>query len=73
MQLKITTVGSSAGIVLPKEILARLNVEKGDNLYVIPTAAGIELTAYDPEFARQIDTAKEIMRKNKDVLKKLAE
>lgn len=73
MQLKVTTVGSSAGIVLPKEILARLNVEKGDNLYVIPTATGIELTAYDPEFALQIDTAKEIMRKNKDVLKKLAE
>lgn len=73
MQIKVTTVGSSTGIVLPKEILARLNISKGDSLYVIPTRSGIELTPYDPEVAEQLEKAKEIMKANRDVLRKLAE
>jgi putative addiction module antidote len=70
--LKITTVGNSAGIVLPKEVLARLRVDKGDTLYVIDTPAGIELTPYRPDFAEQMDLAESIMRENRDVLRKLA-
>jgi putative addiction module antidote len=71
--LKITTVGSSAGIVLPKEILARLRVEKGDTLYAVETPNGIELTPYDPEFAEQMSAAKKVMREDRDALRKLAE
>lgn len=71
--LKITTVGSSAGIVLPKEILRRLRVEKGDTLYAIETPNGIELTPYDPEFAEEMEVAEKVMRANRDLLKKLAE
>ena len=71
--LKITTVGSSAGIVLPKEILAKLRVEKGDTLYAIETPNGIELTPYDGEFAEEMDVAERVMRENRDLLKKLAE
>ncbi len=71
--LKITTVGSSAGVVLPKEILHRLRVEKGDTLYVLETPNGIEITPYDPEFARQMDVAERVMREDRDILKKLAE
>lgn len=71
--LKITTVGSSAGIVLPKEILRRLRVEKGDTLYAIETPNGIELTPYDPEFAQQLEAAKRVMREDRDALRKLAE
>jgi putative addiction module antidote len=59
--------------VLPKEILARLRVEKGDALYVLETRGGIELTPYNPEFAQQMDLAEEIMREERDVLRKLAE
>jgi putative addiction module antidote len=70
--LKLTTVGNSVGVVLPKEILRKLRVEKGDTLYVVETAEGIELTAYRPDFAAQMDAAEEIMRKNRDVLRKLA-
>lgn len=69
--LKLIAVGNSTGVVLPKELLARLRVEKGDSLFAIETLEGIELTAYDPEFARQMDMAEEIMRKDRDVLKKL--
>lgn len=71
--LKITTVGSSAGVVLPKEILRRLRVEKGDSLYVNETPNGIELTPYDPEFAEQLEIAERVMREDRDALRKLAE
>lgn len=70
---KITTVGNSAGIVLPKELLAKLHLEKGDQLYITETPNGIELTPYDEEFARQMEAARYIMRKNRDVLRRLAE
>lgn len=72
-KLKITTVGSSAGIVLPKAILERLRVAKGDTLYAIETTNGIELTPYDPEFAEQVEAARVVMREDRDALRKLAE
>ena len=71
--LKITTIGNSAGIILPKEMLERLRVEKGDSLLAIETPNGIELTAYDPIVARQMEVAERVMRKHRDVLRKLAE
>jgi putative addiction module antidote len=72
-KLKVTTVGNSAGVVLPKEILERLRIEKGDVLYVLETPNGIELVPYDPEFARQLEAAERVMREDRDVLRKLAE
>jgi putative addiction module antidote len=71
--LKVTTVGNSVGVILPKEILERLRVEKGDSLYVIETKQGIELTAYNPDFAAQVEIAERVMREDRDALKKLAE
>jgi putative addiction module antidote len=70
--VKITTVGSSAGIVLPKEVLAKLRVEKGDSLYVTDTPGGIQLTPYDKEFSRQVEAGRKVMRKYRDALRKLA-
>ena len=72
-RLKVTTVGNSVGVVLPKEVLARLRVEKGDLLYTTETPNGIELSAYNPTFAEQMDTAETILRDTRDVLKKLAD
>lgn len=71
--LKITTVGNSVGIVLPREILERLRVEKGDTLYATETTNGIELRAYDDEFAEDMAIAEKVMRENRDLLRKLAE
>ena len=73
MKLKITTVGNSAGVILPKELLARLRVEKGDALYAVETPDGIKLSAYDPTFAEQMEVAEKIMRQDRDVLHKLAD
>ena len=71
--VKITTIGNSVGIVLPKEVLAKLNVEKGDSLYLSDTSNGIQLTAYDQTFSDDMEAARRVMRKNRDVLRKLAE
>jgi putative addiction module antidote len=72
MKLKITTIGNSAGIILPKELLARLRVDKGDELHALETPDGIRLTVYDPELARQMEVAERIMREDRLVLNKLA-
>lgn len=72
-KLKITTVGNSVGVVLPREILERLRVGKGDSLFVTETPDGIELRAYDEEFAEDMAIAERVMREDRDVLRKLAE
>lgn len=71
--LKLTTVGSSTGVVFPKELLEKLRVTKGDVLHVVETPNGIELSAYDPAFAKQFAAAEQVMREDRDVLRKLAE
>jgi len=71
--LKITTIGNSLGIILPKDILAKLRVSKGDKLHVIETSSGIEIAAFDPALSKQMEAAHKVMRKHRDVLKKLAD
>jgi putative addiction module antidote len=73
MKLKVTTVGNSAGVVLPKELLARLHLEKGDTLFATETPDGIKLAPYDPEFERQMAVAERVMRKRRNLLRKLAD
>lgn len=73
MKLKITGIGNSAGVILPKELLARLRVGKGDELHVLETPDGIKLTAFDPELAEQMRVAEDVMRKRRGLLQKLAE
>ncbi len=71
--LKVTTVGDSVGLILPTEILERLRVQKGDSLYAVETKQGIELTPYNPELTAQLDMAEQVMREDRDVLRKLAD
>lgn len=70
--MKITTVGASAGIILNKEVMARLRVRKGDSLFLTEAPGGYRLTPYDPEFERQMTLAEEIMQDDRDVLRALA-
>lgn len=73
MKLKITAIGNSAGVILPKELLARLRVEKGDELFALETPDGIKLTTYDPALAEQMEVAERIMRERRSLLHKLAQ
>jgi putative addiction module antidote len=70
---RIIAIGNSAGIILPKEILARLNMEKGDTLCLSETPFGANLTPYDEQFMRKLEASERVMRKYRDALKKLAE
>ena len=73
MKLKVTAIGNSAGVILPKELLARLRVDKGDELYAVETPDGIRLTAYDPKLAAQMEVVEQVMRNRRDLLRKLAQ
>ena len=70
---KILTIGSSSGIVLNKDVMARLKVQRGDLLYISETANGIELAPYDQEFAEEMKAMEYVMNKHRDVLRMLAE
>jgi len=71
--VKIISVGNSAGIILPKEILEKLRVSKGDTLTVTESPTGVNLTAYDEKIARQMEVAEQVMRDNRNMLRKLAQ
>ncbi len=73
MKLKITSIGNSAGVILPKELLARLRVGKGDELFALETPDGIRLTVFDPTLAEQMAVAEEVMHKRRALLNKLAQ
>jgi putative addiction module antidote len=72
-KLKLTAIGNSTGVILPKDLLEKLRVDRGDELMVLETPDGIRLTPYDPEFAAQMEIAEDIMREDRDLLRKLAE
>ena len=72
MKLKITAVGNSAGVILPKELLARLCVARGDALYATELPDGVKLTPFDPKLAGQMEVAERVMRKRRALLNKLA-
>ncbi len=71
--LKLTQIGNSVGAVFPRELLNRLQLEKGDSLYVTETPDGLRITKHNPEFATQMQAAREIMKRRRDVLHGLAQ
>jgi len=70
--LKLTTIGNSTGVILPKEVLAKLRVEKGDTVYLTESPEGFLVTPYDERFARQVEAAEGFMKEYRDVLNELA-
>ena len=70
--LKLTQIGNSVGVILPKEVLARLKLEKGDMVYLTENPNGVTLSPNDPKFESQIDAARSIMKKRRAVLRELA-
>jgi putative addiction module antidote len=71
-QLKITKIGNSAGVVLPKDLLAHLDVSIGETVSVSKTPHGIELSVRDPDFDEQMVVAREVMARRKAALRELA-
>ena len=70
--LKLTQIGNSVGAVFPKDLLAHLRLEKGDDFYVTETPDGMRITAHNPEFEEQMRLGREIMKQRRAVLRELA-
>jgi putative addiction module antidote len=70
--LKLTQIGNSVGVILPKEVLARLKLEKGDTVYLTDAPDGVSLTALDPGFEEQLKAGREFMRDYRDTFRALA-
>jgi len=70
--LKLIQIGNSVGVILPKEVLARLKLEKGDTVFATDTETGIALSPYDANFEEQMTQARRIMKSRRHVLRELA-
>ena len=70
--LKLTQIGNSVGVILPRELLARLGVGKGDTIYAVDQPDGVRLTTADPNFEAQLDVARQVMKERRAVLRELA-
>lgn len=71
-KLKLTAIGNSVGVVLPKDALGRLKVAKGDSLFITESPDGYRLTPYNPTFEGQMKAARKIMKSRRAVLRELA-
>lgn len=72
IKLKVTQIGNSLGVVLPKEALSRLKVEKGDEVYLTEAPDGFRLTPHADGVEEQLAKAREIMKRRRAVLRALA-
>jgi putative addiction module antidote len=73
LELKLRKVGNSVGVVLPKEALARMNVEEGDAVFLTEaTDGGFRITGSNPEFAKKMKVAESLSRRYRNALKELA-
>jgi len=70
--LKLTKIGTSTGAIIPKEMLARMKVEKGDTLFAVETNDGYLLTPYDPAVAEQLEIGRDFMKDYRETFKALA-
>lgn len=70
--LKITQIGNSLGVILPRAIVERLGLEKGESVSVVPTAQGIEITPFDPDFDKKLEAARKVTKRYRNALRELA-
>ena len=73
MKIEIKKIGNSDGFILPRELMQRLDLKRGQQLHVIELAGGgLQLLPYDPDFAETMQVADEIMDEYRDTLTALA-
>ena len=70
--LKLTQIGNSVGVILPKEVLARMKLEKGDAVFLTESPDGYRISDFDPNFDKQLSLAEEIMKRRRNALRELA-
>lgn len=71
--LKVRQVGSSLGVILPKELLAKYNLEAGDELYVVEGKDGPRLLTHNPDFEEELEIGRKFMKEYRETFRALAE
>ncbi len=72
MELKVTKIGNSLGVILPRDLLGKLQLDKGDSLFLVETPEGLRITSYDPAFADQMEQARALMKKRRNAVNELS-
>ncbi len=72
MELKVTKIGNSLGVILPRDLLGKLQLDKGDSIFLVDTPDGLRITSYDPDFAEQMEQARTLMKKRRNVINELS-
>jgi putative addiction module antidote len=72
MELKLTNIGNSVGMILPKEARDKMKVGNGDSVYLTETSEGYKITPYDPAFDKEMEAARKLMKKRRATLRELA-
>lgn len=72
MTLKLRSVGTSTGLILPKDLLAQLNLSEGDEVIATPTRDGLMLSKYDAEVAEEVELGRAMMKRYKNTFRELA-
>lgn len=72
MKAKVSQIGNSIGLILPKEATARLKIKKGDSVFLTETPSGYNVSPYDPEFEAQMMIARQGMSEYRNALRELA-
>jgi len=72
LKLKLITIGTSVGVILPKEALARLKVDKGDSIFLTEERDGFRITPFDPQFEKTMESARKVMKRRRNALRELA-
>ena len=70
--LKLTQIGNSVGVILPKEALARMKLQKGETVFLTESVDGFILTPYGPALEEEITAGREFMREYRDTFHQLA-
>ena len=72
VELRIRKVGNSLGVVLPREVLAHLNLREGDTMTLTEAQDGVRLTASNPQFAKSMTVFESLNRRYRNALRELA-
>jgi putative addiction module antidote len=72
MLLSVKKRGNSLSVIIPKEMATSMNVDEGDSLFATKTPSGYEISPYDPDFVKKIETARRGMKKYRNALIELA-
>lgn len=73
MKIEIKRIGNSDGLILPRELMQRFDLKRGQQLHITELAGGgFQVLPYDPDFDETMQVVDEIIDEYRDTLAALA-